>query len=92
MATGSAASSPTTGRSFSARASGHPLDVNFGRVCLVGSTGPGETQTIDFALAPPPPGEYLLEFDLVSEGVCWFERNGSATATVAITVGGANAG
>ena len=71
---------------------GHPLDVNFGRVCLVGSTGPGETQTIDFALAPPPPGEYLLEFDLVSEGVCWFERNGSATTTVAIAVGGANAG
>jgi hypothetical protein len=41
---------------------------------------------VDFALAPPGQGEYVLEFDLVSEGVAWFEMNGSPTATVALTV------
>jgi hypothetical protein len=41
---------------------------------------------VEFALAPPEPGDYLLEFDLVSEGVGWFEMNGSATATVALSV------
>ena len=37
-------------------------------------------------LNPLPPGEYTLEFDLVSEGVGWFEANGSATVSVPITV------
>ena len=65
---------------------GRPLDVDFRRIALETSTRPGEAQTVDFAFAPPAPGEYLLEFDLVSEGVGWFEMNGSATATVAIAV------
>ena len=65
---------------------GRPIAVDFARVALAGGTAPGRAQTVAFALAPPEPGDYLLEFDLVSEGVSWFEMNGSATATLAITV------
>jgi hypothetical protein len=65
---------------------GSPLGVDFARVRLTGSTAPGEAQDVSFTLKPPPPGEYLLEFDLVSEGVGWFEMNGSATVSVVLTV------
>jgi SAM-dependent methyltransferase len=65
---------------------GSPLAVDFARVRLIGSTAPGEMQTVSFSLKPPDPGEYLLEFDLVSEGVAWFEMNESATVSVALTV------
>jgi len=65
---------------------GSPLAVDFARVRLRGSTGPGEMQAVSFSLRPPDPGEYLLEFDLVSEGIGWFEMNGSATVSVALTV------
>jgi SAM-dependent methyltransferase len=66
---------------------GSPLAVDFARVRLIGSTAPGDMQRVSFSLTPPDPGEYLLEFDLVSERVGWFEMNGSATVSVALTVG-----
>jgi hypothetical protein len=65
---------------------GSPLSVDFARVRLIGSTPPGDMQRVSFTLKPPDPGEYLLEFDLVSEGVGWFEMNGSATVSVVLTV------
>ncbi len=65
---------------------GRPLAVDFRRVILEGTTTPGSAQTVAFAFDPPAAGEYLLEFDLVSEGIGWFEMNDSATATVALTV------
>jgi SAM-dependent methyltransferase len=65
---------------------GAPLSVDFARVRLIGSTAPGETQTVSFSLNPPNRGDYLLEFDLVSEGIGWFEMNDSATVSVALTV------
>jgi SAM-dependent methyltransferase len=65
---------------------GRPLNVDFARLTIEHGTVPGGSQTVSFALEPPAPGEYLLEFDLVSEAVAWFEMNGSATATVRITV------
>jgi len=65
---------------------GSPLAVDFARVRLTGATAPGDAQDVSFALKPPQAGEYLLEFDLVSEGVGWFEMNGSATVSVAVTV------
>lgn len=34
----------------------------------------------------PSPGVYLLQCDLVSEGVCWFEHNGSPTVRLRIEV------
>jgi len=66
---------------------GQPITVDFARIPLEGTTLPGHMQHVAFELAPPPPGEYLLEFDLVSERVGWFQMNGSATTTVAIRVG-----
>jgi hypothetical protein len=65
---------------------GRPLDVDYARIRLATNTPPGCTQEIDFVLNPLPPGAYVLEFDLVSEGVGWFEANGSATVRVPITV------
>jgi len=65
---------------------GRPIAVDFARIRLEDATAPGRTQRIEFALAPPDPGDYLLEFDLVSEGVGWFEMNGSATVTLAVSV------
>jgi hypothetical protein len=65
---------------------GKPLDVDYARIHLADETAPGRTQGIDFMLNPLPPGEYTLEFDMVSEGVGWFEANGSATVSVPITV------
>ena len=65
---------------------GSPLSVDFARVRLIGSTRPGDMQRVSFTLKPPDPGEYLLEFDLVSEGVGWFEMNGSTTVSVGLTV------
>ena len=65
---------------------GRPISVDFARIALVDTTAPGHGQTVEFALAPPEPGDYLLEFDLVSEGVGWFEMNGSATVTVAVGI------
>jgi len=65
---------------------GRPIAVDFARIALAGVTAPGRAQSVDFALDPPEPGAYLLEFDLVSEGVSWFEMNGSATVTVALSV------
>ena len=65
---------------------GSPVSVDFARVRLAGTTTPGHTQSVTFAIAPPDAGDYLMEFDLVSEGVGWFEMNGSATVTLALSV------
>jgi len=65
---------------------GRPISVDFARIAVEGMTAPGHTQRLAFALPAPEPGDYLLEFDLVSEGVGWFEMNGSPTVTLAITV------
>ena len=65
---------------------GRPLSVDFARIAFDGTTPPGQLRTVQFALTPPEPGDYLLEFDLVSEGVGWFEMNGSATVTLAVSI------
>ena len=36
--------------------------------------------------APAQPGRYFLEFDLVHEGVTWFEQKGSSTLRVPVRV------
>ncbi len=33
----------------------------------------------------PTKGNYVLEFDLVSEGVAWFATNGSAVVRLAVS-------
>lgn len=37
-------------------------------------------------IAPPSPGRYRLEYDLVHEGVDWFSTKGGETASVEVTV------
>ena len=43
---------------------------------------PGETVEVNVQLPGLPRGQYLLEFDLVSNDVCWFAINGSEIARV----------
>jgi SAM-dependent methyltransferase len=38
--------------------------------------------------APPDPGEYLCDFDLVQEGISWFHDKGSPPLRVSVTVSG----
>ena len=65
---------------------GQPVAVDFAHIPLPGPTPPGGVQRTDFSVIPPPPGEYTLEFDLVSEGVAWFESTGSRTVNLSLTV------
>jgi predicted O-methyltransferase YrrM len=47
---------------------------------------PGDCLTTDALVPSPRRGRYLMEFDLVAEGVCWFAANGSRTVRVPIEV------
>ena len=61
-------------------ADGSLIDLDFARARLPGPLAPG--QTADVTLDVPAihkPGRYALKFDLVSEGVEWFEKCGSPT-------------
>jgi hypothetical protein len=49
--------------------------------------GPGEaTQVKLTVVAPTRPGDYVLEFDMVQEGVTWFKAKGSKTLQVRVRV------
>lgn len=69
---------------------GHLLDLDYFRQNLTPGEGreilPGETIEFDSEVPMPPPGEYILQCDLVSEAVCWFEHNGSPTVRFRIEV------
>jgi len=48
---------------------------------------PGSTLTVDLTInAPVEPGSYLLEIDLVWEGMLWFKESGNQTCTVELIV------
>ncbi len=61
------------------------LDLFRGR--LPRDVGPGE-QVVAVARfqAPREPGRYLVELDMVDEGLCWFASRGSRTVTLALDV------
>jgi predicted O-methyltransferase YrrM len=68
-------------------AEGNWLNPDYSRNNLPsGSVSPGESVELDAHVAAPPPGRYIIEFDMVSEGVAWFSRNGSNTVRVEIEV------
>jgi SAM-dependent methyltransferase len=71
-------------------ASGKQLDLDYFRQVLTSGEGrpiqPGETLGFEVKVPSPPKGHYVLEFDLVSEMVCWFALNGSQTVRVAAEV------
>jgi glycosyltransferase involved in cell wall biosynthesis/SAM-dependent methyltransferase len=68
---------------------GKLIDLDYFRQALPGEgreVMPGEA--VEFAVEVPMPstGKHVLQCDLVSEGVCWFEHNGSATVTLIVEV------
>jgi glycosyltransferase involved in cell wall biosynthesis/SAM-dependent methyltransferase len=62
-------------------ANGKLIDLDYFRHNLpaVAPILPGETVEFIAEVPMPGPGKHLLQCDLVSEGVCWFEHNGSRT-------------
>jgi SAM-dependent methyltransferase len=74
-------------------ADGKLLQLDDGRAPLPHDVGPGEEVELELTVtAPVDPGDYLLELDLVQEGVAWFSqrrrlsRRRSRTARVPVTV------
>lgn len=66
---------------------GDVLREDVGRTAIPSDVHPGETITIDIAVpAVLPPGSYQLRYDMVVEGVTWFEFQGSACVSRAVTV------
>ena len=47
---------------------------------------PGEKIEVDVNLPALPVGKYIIEFDMVSNDICWFAVNGSETAQVNVEV------
>ena len=63
------------------------LNRDYERAWLPHHLEPGATATIDMTITPPAaPGRYTLKFDLVSEGIDWFESCGSRTTSKALLV------
>jgi hypothetical protein len=68
-------------------ADGTLIDRDYERAWLPAHVPAGATVTVPFRVtAPQARGEYVLKFDLVSEGIEWFEQVGSATTGKALVV------
>jgi hypothetical protein len=63
------------------------LNRDYARAWLPGDVPPGGEVTVPIELPPSlEPGRYTLKFDLVSEGIDWFEACGSETTSRTIWV------
>jgi uncharacterized Fe-S cluster-containing radical SAM superfamily protein len=63
------------------------INRDFERAWLPGTLEPGgQAEVAVLITAPKQPGRYVLKFDLVSEGIDWFESCGSPTTTKALLV------
>jgi SAM-dependent methyltransferase len=62
------------------------LDVDFSRHGLARSVEPGATEDLEIELTINSPGRYRMGFDLVAEGVTWFENVGSKPLSVTVDV------
>jgi hypothetical protein len=72
-------------------ADGTLLDRDYERAWLPSHLQAGATVEIPITIkAPAAPGRYQLKFDLVSEGIDWFEKSGSPTAVKPLLVRGAS--
>jgi hypothetical protein len=66
---------------------GGMLNRDYARAWLPGDIPPGGSADVRIDMsAPDTPGRYALKFDLVSEGIDWFEACGSETTTKALIV------
>ena len=87
------ASLPTNG-SFQVRLGNHWLDKNRnvlvnddGRAALPSDLAPGSEVELNLCVTTPKkPGSYILELDMVQEGVAWFKDNGSATVRINVEI------
>jgi radical SAM family protein len=69
-------------------ADGALINRDYERAWLPAHLPAGETVSIPITVtAPAAPGRYLLKFDLVSEGIDWFETSGSPTTVRPLVVG-----
>ncbi len=58
-----------------------------GRAALVRNLGPGETTELPLVVnAPAATGRYLLEIDMLQEGVSWFGLKGSPTVRLPVEI------
>jgi organic radical activating enzyme len=63
------------------------IDLNYARAFMNKNLAASEKDTISISLPPvPSPGNYLLKFDMVSEGNDWFENGGSPVTWIPFTV------
>ena len=63
------------------------LDRDYARAWLPQTLAPGGHADVPIEIpAPRQPGRYALKFDLVSEGIDWFERCGSDTTIKSLEV------
>jgi hypothetical protein len=61
---------------------GSVINRDHARAWLPGDLAPGASAIVPIEITTPPvPGRYALKFDLVSEGIDWFESCGSPTTT-----------
>ncbi|HEX2343958.1 MAG TPA: radical SAM protein [Vicinamibacterales bacterium] len=68
-------------------ANGAVIERDYARAWLPASLAPSTTANVSIDVpAPSQPGRYALKFDLVSEGIDWFERSGSETTVKALQV------
>src|SRR3989441_7622988 len=68
-------------------ADGTLVNRDFARAWLPATLGPGTRADVAIEIpAPEQPGRYALKFDLVSEGIDWFERCGSPTTVKSLWV------
>lgn len=79
----------TLSASYHWRAEDGSMAVHDGlRTPLRTALGPGESDRVSLSVAAPErPGAYVLEADLVQEGVAWFSDHGSPVARASVRVG-----
>lgn len=69
------------------KADGSKLTDMDGRYGVSKDLKPGEEEEVPLSItAPKDPGEYILEVDVVQEGVTWFSDKGSPTAKTKVAV------
>ncbi len=63
------------------------VENDYGRAELPRDLVKGDAVDVELNLkAPPEPGVYTIELDMVNEGMCWFAQKGSPVATVILEV------
>ena len=66
---------------------GSLVNRDYERAWLPAALGPGDRADVPITItAPSQPGRYTLKFDLVSEGIDWFESCGSPTTSKTLVV------